>query len=63
MPGRPQTGSYVVMHDHYAGKINGKRDLILSGSNEEYSFREEITVEDDGCHIYKVAGPDTITVE
>lgn len=59
--GNPESGSYVIIHDHFAGKINGVIDIMVEGSSGELSFREEFTIEDDGCHVSKRSGPDAIT--
>lgn len=61
--GNPEKGIYTLMHDHYAGEINGERVLIVNGKNEDISFQEKFSVYDDGCHISMRSGPDPIIIQ
>lgn len=61
--GAPDMGVYYIFHDHFVGKIGmGDRTLIVEGENADISFQEEFGVRDNGCHIEKTAGPDTVIV-
>lgn len=59
--GNPESGSYVIIDDQFAGKINRVLDIVVEGKSGELSFQEEFTIEDDGCHVSKRSGPETIT--
>ncbi|WP_234567354.1 hypothetical protein [Rhodohalobacter sp. 614A] len=62
--GQPEKGRYTIFHDGLKDEISGEKSKILvEGSNEMFSIREEFVIGNDGCHIYKDAGPDTIVVE
>lgn len=62
--GYPEEGIYFIYHDGLRDEISGKKSKILAeGSNEEVSFQEEFLIGDNGCHVFKTAGPDTVFVE
>lgn len=62
--GAPELGRYTIFHDGLRDQV-GKGGLIIqiNGSNEVTSFQEEFLISDDGCHVSKEAGPDTVFVE
>ncbi len=41
----------------------GTIEIKVAGKNDTVQFEEEFLISDDGCHVSKEAGPDTIFVE
>lgn len=60
--GIPEVGSYVIIHDHFVGKIRKRADLQVEGKGQQGNFQETFRVTDNGCNISKTAGPDTVFV-
>ncbi len=60
--GNTESGLYTIMHDHFAGEIDGELELLVSGSGDEGAFSERFIIEDDGCHVSKVSGPDQVVL-
>lgn len=58
-------GLYVIFHDGFKEQIaKGKNVLVtVRGVRGETSFSQEYIFTNDGCHIRKVEGPDTITLQ
>lgn len=62
--GQVEKGNYIIFHDGLRDEISGDKSTILvEGSNDDVSFQEEFVIGDDGCHVFKDAGPDTVFVE
>lgn len=62
--GQPEKGRYTIFHDGLRDEISGEKSAILvEGSNNKINIEEEFVIGDDGCHVFKAAGPDTIFVE
>jgi len=60
--GNTESGLYTIMHDHFAGEIDGELELSVSGSGDEGSFSETFVIVDDGCHVSKISGPDQVVL-
>lgn len=58
--GNTESGLYTIMHDHFSGEINGELELTVSGTGIDGAFSETFVIEDDGCHVSKVSGPDQV---
>lgn len=57
-------GIYPIFHDGLRDEIPGDdMKILVEGSNSEISFQEKFEIGDDGCHVFKEAGPDTVFVE
>lgn len=64
LSGYHEEGFYFVFHDGVRDEIAGEKSKIqMQGSNEEINFSEEFQIGDNGCHVFKAAGPDTIFVD
>lgn len=62
--GWPEEGFYTIFHDGMRGAIRrGSIQIKVAGKNDKVQFEEEFLISDNGCHISKAAGPDTIFVE
>lgn len=62
--GWPEEGIYTIFHDGMRGVIRrGSIQIRVAGKNEKVQFEEEFLISDDGCHVSKAAGPDTVFVE
>ena len=57
------SGVYTVFHDGFMDKVSKNGDkIIVSGTKENLSFSQEFTFGKDDCHIYKLAGPDSVII-
>ncbi|MDZ7773265.1 MAG: hypothetical protein U5K31_11095 [Balneolaceae bacterium] len=58
-------GRYTIIHDGYfEHSEEGKEfNLRVTGQKDEMSFQADYTFRNDGCHIRKVAGPDSVSLE
>lgn len=62
--GWPEEGIYTIFHDGMRSAIRrGSIQIKVAGKNEKVQFEEEFLISDDGCHVSKEAGPDTVFVE
>lgn len=62
--GYPEEGLYFIFHDGLRDEIPGDDTKILvEGSNDEIHFQEDFKIGDNGCHVFKEAGQDTVFVE
>lgn len=57
-------GRYVIFHDGYMDKFDEGEwvTVLVEGIKEHTSFSQKFVFTHDGCHVKKVAGPDTITL-
>jgi len=62
--GSPEMGYYTIYHDGLRGDI-GIRPLsvLFEASNDSVSVQQLYLIGDDGCHVYKMSGPEVITIE
>lgn len=64
LAGRPDEGHYTIFHDGMRDKIRRETMKIqVEGKNENVSFSEEFVIGNNGCHVFKEAGPDTVFVD
>lgn len=57
-------GVYVIFHDGFFGKIDSDGEkIVVHGEKGGRSFTEQFIFGDDGCHIRKVAGPDSVYLQ
>lgn len=63
LAGNKETGTYLLIDDSLQGKISGKIDLVAEGTAGSIHFKEEFTVQDNGCNLVKTSGASTIYVE
>ncbi len=62
--GYPEEGIYTIFHDGLRNKIRGYQIKIdVEGKKGEAVFQEEFVIVEDGCHVYKAAGPGTVFVD
>lgn len=57
-------GNYTLIHDGYSDESEEGREfnLRVKGQKDQASFEADFTFRNDGCHIRKVAGPDSVTL-
>lgn len=59
-----QQGQYVIFHDSFQGEISKEQEnIVVSGTKDSLSFTEDYSFYDDGCHVRKIAGPDTVNLQ
>ncbi len=60
-----EEGFYVIFHDGFKDKIAKGENVTVTvtGVSGDARFSEQYVFTNDGCHIRKVAGPDTVTLE
>lgn len=58
-------GNYILIHDGYFEESEEGREfrLHVTGQKNQASFEADYTFRNDGCHIRKVAGPDSVQLE
>lgn len=58
-------GNYTLIHDGYFEESEEGREfrLYVMGRKNQTSFEADYTFRNDGCHIRKVAGPDSVQLE
>ncbi|MGM0545163.1 MAG: hypothetical protein ACQEST_00445 [Bacteroidota bacterium] len=57
-------GTYSIMHDGLREEISDQKEIIIvEGNKDDFRFREDFQFRDDGCHVQKIAGPDTVTLQ
>jgi hypothetical protein len=57
----PADGQYIILHDGFFGKIDSDGEtIVVHGEKGDRSFTEQFIFGDDGCHIQKIAGPDSV---
>lgn len=62
--GHGHNGIYVIMHDGFFGEISEVEErLLVVGTREELQFSEEFVFRSGECHVEKLAGPDTVSLE
>lgn len=55
---------YTIMHDGLMDEISrDKEEVLVTGSREELSFEEEYEFRNNSCHVEKLAGPDTVSLD
>lgn len=56
-------GVYTIFHDGLMNKVgkNGEK-VIVSGTKENLTFSQEYIFGKNDCHIFKIAGPDTLII-
>jgi len=58
-----QRGIYTVFHDGFLEQVKGKNErIVVRGEKRNARFSTEFQVGGDECHIYKISGPDTISL-
>lgn len=57
-------GEYIIFHDGFRDEIlpAGKKLTVRGTKGDAISFTREYFFGSDGCHIKKIAGPDTVFV-
>lgn len=56
-------GRYVIMHDGLRRQLQTKRkNIIVEGTKGNYQFKAEYSIIPTECHVQKIAGPDTLTL-
>lgn len=64
LAGSQEFGSYTIFHDGLRDKIPGNEmNILVQGQNKELAFRQDFKIGENGCHVFKAAGPDTVFVE
>jgi hypothetical protein len=59
-----QRGEYTIFHDGFLKQVQGKIEkLVVEGEKGTFSFMTEFEVSANECHVYKVSGPDTVSLE
>jgi hypothetical protein len=59
-----QRGEYTIFHDGFLKQVHGKIErLVVEGQKGLFSFMTEFNVGGNECHVYKMSGPDTVTLE
>ena len=59
-----QRGEYTIFHDSYFKEVRGKLiRIVVEGEKDNLGFATEFAVSGDECHVYKLAGPDTVVLE
>lgn len=58
-------GFYLIFHDGFMDEIDEGEDatVVVEGMRGELSFTQEFVFTNDGCHVAKVAGPDTVRLQ
>lgn len=59
-------GTYIIFADGLEDDLNKEGEKIFAeviGTREDLGFAEEFTFEFDGCHVFKAAGPDTVSLK
>lgn len=58
-------GRYIIFHDGYMDKLDEGEwaTVLVEGVKGQTSFSQKFVFTHDGCHVKKVAGPDTITLK
>lgn len=58
-------GFYIIFHDGLIDKIDEGENatVLVEGTRGELGFTREFVFTNDGCHVAKVAGPDTVTLQ
>lgn len=58
-------GNYTLIHDGYFEESEEGREfrLRVTGQKNQTNFEADYTFRNDGCHIQKVAGPDSVQLE
>lgn len=60
----PRSNPYIIFHDGFLEKVDSDgEEVIVRGAKGDKSFTEQFTFRDDGCHIRKVAGPDSVYLQ
>lgn len=60
----PDDGTYVIFHDGFLGKVDSDgEEIVVRGTKGDKGFTEEFIFKDDGCHIRKIAGPDSVYLQ
>ncbi|HEX6981699.1 MAG TPA: hypothetical protein VF181_02965 [Balneolaceae bacterium] len=60
----PRSNPYVIFHDGFSEKVDSDgEEIIVRGTKGDKGFTEQFTFRDDGCHIRKVAGPDSVYLQ
>jgi len=65
-PDNPMTqrGEYTIFHDGFLKQVQGKIErLVVEGEKGLFSFMAEFDVGGNECHVYKISGPDIVTLE
>ena len=59
------TGTHIIFHDGFIDRIDEGEDatVVVEGMRGELSFTQEFVFTNDGCHVAKVSGPDTVTLQ
>ncbi|MBN2732533.1 MAG: hypothetical protein JXR26_08905 [Balneolaceae bacterium] len=59
-----EPGEYIIFHDGYRDDIlpAGKKLTVRGTKGDAINFTREYFFGSDGCHIKKIAGPDTVFV-
>lgn len=57
-------GHYTLIHDGYFEESEEGREFRLraTGQKDQARFEADFTFRNDGCHIQKVSGPDSVTL-
>jgi hypothetical protein len=62
--GNPEMGYYTIYHDGLRGDIGFRPiSVLFDASNDSVSVQQLYLIGDDGCHVYKMSGPEVIAVE
>ena len=59
-----QEGLYTVFHDGFRKQVKGRIErIIVVGEKGDFGFIAEFRVGIGVCHVYKISGPDTVTLK
>lgn len=61
--GKNETAAYLLIDDSFQGKHGKEISLIAEGKKDSIHFKEEFTVQDNGCNLVKTSGPSIIYVD
>lgn len=58
-------GKYIIFHDGIRDEIDEGENaaVLVEGTRGELSFTREFVFTNDGCHVAKVSGPDTVRLQ
>lgn len=58
-------GNYIIMHDSFMEELSNDGEVVLvEGTKAEREFEQEFIFQgSDGCHVAKIAGPDTVSLQ
>lgn len=62
--GSPELGGYTIFHDGIRDMIIGDRiGIRVIGQKGDRQFQEDFLIGNDGCHVYKMEGPESVTLQ